>query len=70
MPLYAPARLAADGLLDDNAVAVLRRIREHNALLFDFVLKRHLRDGSARLADAVFDTRRHFAYRPAAVAAA
>jgi len=69
MPLYAPARLAAEGLLDARAVAPLRRLREHNALLFDFVLKRHLRDGSARLADAVFDTRRHFARGTATVAA-
>ncbi len=60
MPLYAPAQLAAAGLLDEAAVAPLRRIREHNPLLFDFVLKRHLRDGSARLSKSVFQTRRVF----------
>lgn len=60
MPLYAPARMAAIGLLDAARVEPLRRIRAHNPLLFDFALKRHLRDGSARLGDAVFDTRRHF----------
>lgn len=67
--LVAPARLAAAGLLDARDVAPLRAIREHNPLLFDFVLKRRLRDGSARLADGVFETRRHFAQRPATVAA-
>jgi mannonate dehydratase len=61
MPLYSPARLAAQGLLDTRAVEPLRRMREHNALLFDFVLKRHLRHGSLRFPAAVFETRRHFA---------
>jgi len=61
MPLYSPAWLARAGLLDTALVEPLRRIRAHNPLLFDFVQKRSLRDGSARLADAVFDTRRHFA---------
>ncbi|HJW12850.1 MAG TPA: hypothetical protein VJ598_13725, partial [Albitalea sp.] len=60
MPLYAPAQLAAAGLLDANAVQPLRRIREHNALLFDFVLKRHLRVGANRLAPGVFETRALF----------
>ena len=67
MPLHSPARLAAAGLLDPAAVPPLRRIREHNPLLFDFVVKRHLRDGSARLAASVFDTRRHFARHAATV---
>ena len=58
MPLYSPARLAAAGLLDERDVAPLQSIREHNPLLFDFVLKRRLRLGHARLHDAVFDTRR------------
>jgi mannonate dehydratase len=61
MPLYSPARLAAQGLLDARAVEPLRRVREHNALLFDFVLKRHLHHGSLRFPPAVFETRRHFA---------
>jgi mannonate dehydratase len=61
MALYAPAQLAAEGLLDGAAVAPLRRIREHNPLLFDFVLKRHLRAGGAsRLPTSVFETRSLF----------
>ena len=60
MPLFAPARLATAGLLPHDAVEPLRRIRQHNPLLFDLVLKRSLRDGSARLSAAVFATRRHF----------
>ena len=69
MPLTSPARLAAEGLLDAAAVEPLRRIREHNPLLFDFVLKRQLRDGSARLSHDVFATRRHFVRTNATVAA-
>jgi mannonate dehydratase len=60
MPLYAPAQLAAAGLLDATAVEPLRRIREHNAMLFDFVLKRHLRVGTYRLDPRVFETRALF----------
>jgi predicted TIM-barrel fold metal-dependent hydrolase len=60
MPLYAPASLADEGLLDASAVEPLRRIRAHNPLLFDFVLKRHLHAGDTRLPPSVFETRRHF----------
>jgi mannonate dehydratase len=60
MPLYAPARLADLGLLDAAAVAPLSAIRRHNAILFDFVLKRHVRRDGRRLARSVFETRRFF----------
>lgn len=66
MPLYSAERLAGAGLLDHQAVPVLDAIREHNPLLFDFVLKRHLRAGSAKLQDCVFETRRHLQPRPQA----
>jgi hypothetical protein len=58
MPLFRPDRLAAEGLLAPDAVAPLQAIRAHNPLLFDFVLKRHLKSGAARLSDVIFDTRR------------
>jgi mannonate dehydratase len=61
MPLYNPQKPAAEGLLDDAAVAPLRAIREHNPLLFDFVLKRSVKCGTARLHPLVFDTRRLWA---------
>ena len=48
-------------MLDPSAVPVLREIREHNALLFDFVLKRSLVSNGTRLASSVFETRSFFA---------
>lgn len=60
MPLYRTRRLVDDGLLDAAAAPVLDEIRAYNPLLFDFVLKRHLRSGTQRLTAAVFETQRHF----------
>jgi len=60
MPLYRTRRLVDAGLLDDAVAPVLDEIRQFNPLLFDLVLKRHLRSGSQRLASVVFETRRHF----------
>ena len=56
-PLISPDLLAARGLLPSEAVPVLREIREHNALLFDFVLKRSLASGGVGFARTVFETR-------------
>ncbi len=58
--LTRPQRLADAGLLDAAAVPVLLAIREHNPLLFDFVLKRSLRLAGRGLGATVFETRRHF----------
>jgi predicted TIM-barrel fold metal-dependent hydrolase len=60
MPLYSPRRLVEMGLLDAAAAAPLTTIRTHNPLMFDFVLKRHLRSGKHRLAAQAFETRRFF----------
>lgn len=60
LPLVSPSALAADGLLDPAAVSPLEKIREHNPLLFDFVLKRHLRVNGAGFPASVFETRGFF----------
>ncbi len=52
-------------LLAPATVPLLESLREHNPLLFDFVLKRQLRAGSARFADPVFETRPFFERTPA-----
>jgi uncharacterized protein len=62
--LTRPQRLADAGLLDDKAVSVLNTIREHNPLLFDFVLKRAVRSNGQRLTNTIFETSRHFAATP------
>jgi uncharacterized protein len=58
--LTRPRRLVDNGLLDAKAAPVLTEIRDHNPLLFDFVLKRSLRLGPSRLSSTVFETKRHF----------
>jgi mannonate dehydratase len=60
MPLFSVDYLASVDLLGANAAPVLREIRTHNPLLFDFVLKRHLRSRGKGFAASVFETRRFF----------
>jgi mannonate dehydratase len=60
MPIFSVDYLVSLGLLEARAAPLLREIRLHNPLLFDFVLKRHLRSRGRRLSAAVFQTRRFF----------
>ena len=60
MPIFSVDYLVSLGLLAAGAGDVLREIRLHNPLLFDFVLKRNLRAGGKALAAGVFETRRFF----------
>ncbi|ACV36690.1 amidohydrolase family protein [Accumulibacter sp.] len=60
VPLISPADFAARGLLPPSAVVVLELVRQHNPLLFDFVLKRHLSSRGQRFAPAIFETRAFF----------
>ncbi|MBL8480592.1 MAG: amidohydrolase [Rhodocyclaceae bacterium] len=64
LPLFSLRRLQGMGLLPDTALPVLSRLRAHNALLFDFVLKRTLAQGGQRFPASVFETARVLA-RPA-----
>ena len=59
-PLVQLGPLVRAGVLDAADVEALDALRMHNPLLFDLVIKRRVRWGGARLADAVFQTRRHF----------
>ena len=61
IPLFPVSKLADSGWLSADAVPVLERIREHNALIFDFVLKRSVRAGGRAFSNDVFTTRRFFA---------
>ena len=60
MPIFSVEYLQNLGLITPGAAQVLRDIRLHNPLLFDFVLKRHLRSGGKALAAGVFETRMFF----------
>ena len=64
VPLIPLQALVDRKLLDPAAVEPLRRLREINVLLFDFVLKRSLASNGQRLANSVYETAPFF--RPAA----
>ena len=60
MPIFSMKYLVSLGLVQESAVELLTYIREFNPLLFDFVLKRHLRSNGKAFPSSVFETRRFF----------
>jgi len=60
MPIFSVGYLVSAGFLKESAGGVISEIREHNPLLFDFVLKRHLQWNKKMLPAGVFETRRFF----------
>jgi mannonate dehydratase len=60
MPIFSVDYLVSLGMVAAAAADVLREIRLHNPLLFDFVLKRTLRSNGKSLAAGVFQTRGFF----------
>jgi predicted TIM-barrel fold metal-dependent hydrolase len=60
IPLFSLDALVAEGVLDRSAVPLLRELRQGNALLFDFVLKRCLSWNGVRFPAATFETRDFF----------
>jgi len=60
MPIFSLDYLVSLGLVKESAKPVFREVREHNPLLFDFILKRHLRSNGKALSRSVFETRRFF----------
>jgi mannonate dehydratase len=60
VPLVSLRQLAARGLLQAESVAALAELRNHNVLLFDFVLKRSLGNNGIGFARSVFETRPFF----------
>jgi uncharacterized protein len=61
MPIFSVDYLVSLGLVAEKAAPVLKEIRLHNPLLFDFVLKRALRSGGKAFPASVFETRKFFA---------
>jgi uncharacterized protein len=60
LPLVTLPGLADRGLIAQEAVEPLGQIREHNVLLFDFVLKRSLASKGVGFAPSVFETASFF----------
>src|SRR6185369_10604156 len=60
MPIFSVEYLVSLGLVQESARDLLTTIREYNPLIFDFVLKRHLRSNGKALSNSVFETRRFF----------
>ena len=60
MPIFSVEFLVSLKLVQESVVPLLKYIREYNALLFDFVLKRHLRMNGKGFANSVFETRKFF----------
>jgi mannonate dehydratase len=60
MPVFSVDYLVSLKLLPESAAPVLKEIRLHNPLLFDFVAKRTLRSNGKALSARVFETRGFF----------
>ncbi len=60
MPLFSVGYLVSLGLIAESAAEVLKEIRSHNVLLFDFVVKRTLRSRGKAFSPRVFETRGFF----------
>ena len=60
MPIFSVDYLVSLKLIDERSAPVLKEIRLHNPLLFDFVVKRQLRFQGKAFAARVFETRKFF----------
>jgi mannonate dehydratase len=59
-PLFGIDEFVSRGWIDADIGEHLKRVRAGNAMLFDFLLKRHLKVDGARFAASVFETARIF----------
>jgi mannonate dehydratase len=66
MPLFSVDGLVRNGWLKAADAAVIKSLRDYNPLMFDFVLKRSLRIGNAKLSDRIFETKSFFNRAPIA----
>ncbi|MGH8617360.1 MAG: amidohydrolase family protein [Burkholderiales bacterium] len=60
MPLFSLEYMAEKRYITAEAARVLSEVRRHNALLFDFALKRNLRVNGKSFSASVFETRGFF----------
>ena len=57
---FRPLGDVGEGLLDSTTLPLLRELRQTNAILFDFVLKRSLSLNGLKFPGSVFETRDFF----------
>lgn len=58
MPLFSLRKLVKQGFIAEAEAEFLGEVRRHNAILFDFMLKRLLRSGGKGFSPSVFESRR------------
>jgi uncharacterized protein len=60
LPLFSVDDMLQQKFIGEAAAPVLREIRKHHPLLFDFVLKRHLQSRGKQFSPRIFETRPFF----------
>ena len=66
IPLFSLRKLSGRGFITETAANLLNDVRGHNAILFDFMLKRLLHSGDKSFSPGVFESRRIYG-RPARI---
>ena len=61
MPVFSPLNFVDWNMLSDGEAETLSAVRHYNPVLFDVMLKRHIRVKGKCLKASVFESRRHFA---------
>jgi mannonate dehydratase len=63
MPIFSLDQVVGEGLLDPMTLPLLRELRQTNAILFDFVLKRSVSHNGLKFPASVFETRDFFVHK-------
>lgn len=61
MPLISVSQFVESGYLPASVAPVVSEVRQYNPVLFDFVLKRHLRFNGQQFSPTVFESKRIYA---------
>lgn len=60
LPIFSLRQMVTMGYISEGVAKVISEVRHYNPLLFDLLLKRHVRVGASRFCDTVFQSRRFF----------
>ena len=64
IPLFSLKKLTGQGFITETAANLLNNVRGHNAILFDFMLKRLLHSGNKSFSPSIFESRRVYGQMP------